>query len=159
IAITQLAEQGKLSFEDTLGRHLPDYPNQDAAAKVRIKHLLEMQSGIGDFFGPKFDATPKKRIRSINDYLPLFADQQVKFEPGSGHAYSNGGYVVLGAIIEKITGQSYYDYVRDHIFKPAGMENSDYYEVDTPTANLATGYHRGASGPRVSNVYTLPARG
>jgi CubicO group peptidase (beta-lactamase class C family) len=159
IAITQLIEQGKLSPEDTIGQRLPDYPNKEAAAKVRIKHLLEMESGIGDFFGPKFEATPKNHIRSINDYLPLFADQPLKFEPGSSRAYSNGGYVVLGAIIERVTGQSYYEYVREHIFKPAGMDNSDYYEADIPTANLATGYHRDANGARVSNIYTMPARG
>jgi CubicO group peptidase (beta-lactamase class C family) len=159
VAITQLVEQGKISLEDTIGQRLPDYPNKDAAAKVRIKHLLEMQSGIGDFFGPKFDATPKNRIRSISDYMALFADQPLKFEPGSNSAYSNGGYIALGAIIEKVTGQSYYDYVREHIFNPAGMENSDYYEVDKPTDNLATGYHRDAGGARTSNVYLQPARG
>src|SRR5262249_45951013 len=58
IAIGQLVEQGKLSLDDTIGKHLPDYPNKGAAEKVTIKHLLDMRSGIGDFFGPKFDATP-----------------------------------------------------------------------------------------------------
>ena len=159
VAILQLIEQGKLTLEDTIGEHLPDYPNKEAAAKVRVKHLLEMQSGIGDFFGPKFDATPKNRIRATRDYLPLFADQPLKFEPGTSRAYSNGGYIVLGAIIEKVTGQSYYDYVRERIFKPAGMENTDSYEVDVVTPNLATGYKRDSGGVRVSNVYTKPARG
>ncbi|HKQ77625.1 MAG TPA: serine hydrolase [Blastocatellia bacterium] len=159
IAITQLIEQGKLSLDDAIGKHLPDYPNKEAAEKVTIKHLLDMQSGIGDFFGSKFDATPKNRIRSINDYLPLFADQTLKFEPGTSRAYSNGGYIALGAIIEKVTGQSYYNYVRERIFKPVGMANTDSYEVDEVTPNLATGYTRGANGVRVSNVYTKPARG
>lgn len=159
IAIGQLIEQSKLSLDDTIGKHLPDYPNKDAAEKVTIKHLLDMQSGAGDFFGPKFEATPKNRIRSIKDYLPLFADQPLKFEPGTSRAYSNGGYIVLGAIIEKVTGQSYYDYVRERIFKPAGMENTDSYEVDADVPNLATGYWRNEKGDRVSNVYTKPARG
>src|SRR5262245_37703929 len=159
VAVSQLVEQGKLSLDDTIGKHLPDYPNKVAAEKVTVKHLLEMQSGIGDFFGPKFDATPKNRIRATKDYLPLFTDQALKFEPGTSRAYSNGGYIVLGAIIEKLTGQSYYDYVRERIFKPAGMGNTDSYEVDVVTPNLATGYTRGANGVRVSNVYTKPARG
>ena len=107
VAIFQLIEQGKLSLDDAVGKHLPDYPNKEAAEKVTINHLLDMQSGIGDFFGPKFDATPKNRIRAIKDYLPLFADQPLKFEPGTGRAYSNGGYIALGPIIEKVTGQSY----------------------------------------------------
>jgi CubicO group peptidase (beta-lactamase class C family) len=159
VAITQLIEQGKLSFEDTIGKHLPEYPNKDAAAKVTIKQLLEMQSGIGDFFGPKFEATPKSRIRSINDYLPLFADQPLKFEPGTSRAYSNGGYIVLGAIIEKVTGQSYYDYVRERIFQPAGMNNTDAYESDANIPNLAEGYLNKEKGERASNIDTRPARG
>ena len=159
IAIFQLIEQGKLSLDDRLGKHLPDYPNKEAAAKVMIKHLLDMQSGIGDFFGPKFEATPKDRIRSIKDYLPLFDDQPLKFEPGTSRTYSNGGYVVLGAIIEKITGQSYYDYVRERIFKPAGMANTDSYETGANTPNLAEGYLRNEKGERVSNVQMRPARG
>jgi CubicO group peptidase (beta-lactamase class C family) len=159
VAIFQLIEQGKLSLDDFIGKHLPDYPNKEAAEQVTISHLLNMRSGIGDFFGPKFDAAPKNRIRGTKDYLPLFADQPLKFEPGAGRAYSNGGYIVLGAIIEKVTGQSYYDYVRERIFKPAGMESTDSYEVDVVTPNLATGYTRNSGGVRVSNVYTIPARG
>lgn len=161
-AILQLVEAGKLSLDDTLGKHLPNYPNQQAAAKVTINHLLTMQSGIGDFFGPKFDATPKDRIRTINDYMQLFADAPLAFEPGTSRRYSNGGYIVLGAIIEKLTGQSYYDYVRERIYKPAGMTNTDAYEVDDNVPNRATGYTRrsGRGGnERLNNVYTAPARG
>jgi CubicO group peptidase (beta-lactamase class C family) len=161
IAIWQLIEAGKLTLEDKLGRHLPAYPNAQAREKVTIAHLLNMQSGIGDFFGPKFDATPKSKIRTINDYLPLFADEALKFEPGTSRAYSNGGYIVLGAIIEKVTGQSYYDYVRQRIFQLAGMLNTESYESDAKVANLAQGYTKreSASGERVSNVNTRPARG
>ncbi len=161
LAIMQLVEAGKLSLDDKLGKHLPAYPNQQAAEKVTLAHLINMQSGISDFFGPKFEATPKGKLRKINDYLPLFADQPLKFEPGTSRAYSNGGYVVLGAIIEKVTGQSYYDYVRTHIFQPAGMQNTESYESDAAVANLAQGYTRrgNASGVRVNNLDTRPARG
>lgn len=159
IAITQLIEQGNLSWDDKLGKILPDYPNKEAAEKVTVKHLVEMQSGIGDFFGKKYEATPKERIRSIKDYLPLFTDQALAFEPGTKRAYSNGGYIVLGAIIEKVTGQTYYDYVRERIFKPAGMTNTDSYFSDAKTPNLAEGYRRNEKGERVNNVDTRPARG
>ncbi len=162
IAVSQLVEQRRISPGDTIAKHLPDYPNKQAAEKVTIQHLLEMQSGIGDFFGAKFEATPKDRLRTIKDYLPLFASEPLGFEPGSRRAYSNGGYIVLGAIIEKVTGETYYDYVRTHIFKPAGMEATDSYEVDQDVSNLATGYTleaRNSNGRRVSNVYTKPARG
>lgn len=160
IAIHQLAKAGKLSLTDTIGTFLPDYPNTEAASQVTVQHLLDMTSGIGDFFGPRYDATPKEKIRSIGDYLPLFADQPVEFAPGSGNRYSNGGYIVLGAIIETVSGQDYYTYVREHIFKPAGMLATDSYPRDAGTPNLALGYTRRAGvGERVLNFDTLPGRG
>jgi hypothetical protein len=83
IAIAQLAEQGKLAFDDPIRKHLPEYPNRDAAAKVAIGHLLNMSSGIGDFFNEKYRNTPKDKIRSIKDYLPLFGNDPLEFEPGT----------------------------------------------------------------------------
>jgi len=166
LAIGQLVQGGKLSFDDTLGKLLPDYPNAEARQKVTVRHLLEMSSGIGDFFGERFEATPKDRFRTNADFLPMFAADPLTFEPGSRRRYSNGGYVVLGAIIEKASGQSYYDYVREHIFVPAGMVSTDSFEADVPVPNLAEGYTRlwGESeqsmpGPRRKNIYTRPARG
>lgn len=161
IAICQLAEQGKLSFDDAIGKHLPDYPNPQAAESVTILHLLNMSSGIGDIFNEKYANLPKGRLRTIKDYLPLFASDPLAFEPGTRRQYSNGGYIVLGAIIEAVSGEDYFDYVRTHIFKPAGMENTDAYEADDPVPNLATGYtlRASGSGERRSNVYTKPARG
>ena len=164
VAIGQLAEQGKLSFDDKLGKHLPDYPNHDAAEKVTIRQLLDMKSGIGDFFGPEFDAMSKDRLRTLKDFLPLFASKPLQFEPGTKQQYSNGGYIVLGAIIEKVSGQDYYDYVKEHIFKVAGMQNTDWYEAEGATANLASGYTREgmadrAKGVRRNNIYSRPAKG
>ena len=162
IAIGQLLEQGKIaSIDDKLERYLPDYPNHEAASTVTLRQILTMKSGIGDFFGPEFVNSPKDKFRSITDYLPLFAGQPLAFPPGSKRQYSNGGYIVLGAVIEKLTGQSYYDYVRDHIFKPLGMDNTDFYEGDGVTSNLASGYTRepGSDVPRRNNIYTRPAKG
>jgi CubicO group peptidase (beta-lactamase class C family) len=159
VAVGQLAVQGKLSLDDKLGRYLPEYPNRQAAEKVTIRQLLDMTSGIGDFFGPQFDAMSKSKLRTIKDFLPLFASQPLAFEPGTNHQYSNGAYVVLGAIIEKVSGQDYYEYVRDHIFKPAGMQDAGWYEGDNPTANMASGYTGEGVGARRNNMYTRPARG
>jgi len=165
IAIEQLAGQKKLSLDDTIGKYLADYTNKDAAAKVTIAHLLEMTGGIGDFFGQKFDATPKDRIRTLADYLPLFADQPLHFEPGSKREYSNGGYVVLGLIIEKASGQDYYDYVQENICRPAGMTRTGHLDADIPAEDVASGYTRAWDGkehpgePRRNNLYTRPARG
>jgi CubicO group peptidase (beta-lactamase class C family) len=162
MAIQQLAAEGKLSLTDPIGKYLPDYPNKSAAERVTIQHLLDMTSGIGDFFGERYMAAAKEKLRTIKNYFPLFADKPLEFEPGARRRYSNGGYVVLGAIIEQTSGQDYYTYVREHIFKPAGMTETDSFEKDKTVPNRAVGYTRegqAASGPRQSNYSTLPARG
>jgi CubicO group peptidase (beta-lactamase class C family) len=165
IAIAQLAERGKLSFTDTIGKYLPDYPNKSIADKVTIHHLLTHTSGMGSYFNQKFFANINS-LRTVPDYLPLFADEPLAFEPGAKWQYSNSGFVVLGLIIEKISGQSYYDYVREHIFKPAGMNNTDSYERDRVIPNLAIGYTRaGENGrpdpaaPRRANTAMRPPKG
>ncbi|MGH7675353.1 MAG: serine hydrolase domain-containing protein, partial [Gemmatimonadales bacterium] len=120
-AIRQLAAQGKLALGDTLIRLLPDYPTADVARRVTIRQLLEHRSGIG---GNIFEAPSGKTradLRRNQDFLELFATAPLQFEPGSKQRYSNAGYVVLGAVIERVSGMSYYDYVREHIFRPAGM--------------------------------------
>ena len=160
-AIFQLVRQGRLSLDDTIQRFLPDYPNADARAKVNVRQLLNMTSGIGDFFGDRYDATPKEKIRSLQDYLPLFADRPLEFAPGTNSRYSNGGYIVLGLIIEKVAGVDYYAYVRENIFKPCGMAATDSFARDADVPNLAKGYTlEGGQGPgRVLNHATLPGRG
>ncbi len=160
-AIHQLEKQGKLGLDDRIQKFLPDYPNRQAAGKVTIRHLIDMTSGIGDFFGRRYDAIPKDKIRTLQDYLPLFADLPLEFEPGTNNRYSNGGYVVLGAIIEKVSGMDYYSYVRENIFKPCGMLDTDSYARDAGVPNLALGYTREgrSSGTRVLNHATLPGRG
>ena len=129
VAITQLAQQRKLAFDDPIGKHLPDYPNKGAAERVTIHQLLTHTSGIGDYFEKEaFQAARKTaggRLESPKDYFPFFANDPLLFEPGARFEYSNGGFVVLGAIIERVSGRSYFDYVIEHIFKPAGMKNTD----------------------------------
>lgn len=141
IAIAQLAEQGKLSFTDTVGQHLTDYPNKQVAGEVTIHHLLTHTSGLGDIFSPKYVCL-KGNLRQVRDYFPLFVNDEkpLAFEPGERWQYANIGFILLGAIIEKVSGENYFDYVRKHIFKPAGMVNTDYHEADIDTPNLATGY-------------------
>jgi hypothetical protein len=138
VAIGQLAAAGKLSLGDTVRKHLPDYPSP-VADKITIQQLVEFRSGLGDFFGPEFMAAPPSKIRKLSDYLPLFVDKPLLFEPGSEQRYSNAGYIVLGLIVERLSGQSYYDYVREHIFKPAGMHDTDSYQIDENVPNRAFG--------------------
>jgi CubicO group peptidase (beta-lactamase class C family) len=149
VAIAQLDQGGKLSFTDPLIKHLPDYPNKDVAEKVTLHHLLTHTSGIGDYFTRKFMETSKDRFRTIQDYFPLFVEKPLEFEPGKRFRYSNAGFMVLGAVVEKVSGQNYFDYVREHIYGPAGMVNTDAYDMDYDTPNLAFGYTKqGVKGGR-----------
>jgi CubicO group peptidase (beta-lactamase class C family) len=165
VAIGQLVQAGALSFDDTIASILPDYPNTEVARTVTVRHLLEMTSGIGDIFGESYDATPKDRFRHNTDYLPLFAAEEARFAPGERFEYSNGSYIVLGEIVAASSGEDYYDYVRGHIFEPAGMADSAWYEADDPVPGVAFGYTRnwGPGGEpqqtRRRNIYSLPARG
>lgn len=141
IAIGQLAEKRKLSFSDAVGKHLTDYPNQDVAQKVTIHHLLTHSSGLGDTYGPKYPCV-KVALRDVKDWFQLFVNnpKPLAFTPGEKWQYSNAGFILLGAIIEKVSGENFFEYIRNHIFRPAGMINTDYYEADIDVANLATGY-------------------
>jgi len=163
VAILQLAERGKLSLEDYISKHLPDYPSH-VADKVTVNHLLSHTSGMGHYWNERFEAS-KHKLRTVDDFLSLFVDDPLSFEPGEKAQYSNAGYVVLGKIIEAASGQDYYRYVREHIYKPAGMNNSDHYEMDVPTPNLAIGYTKMdeegqlVKGPRRSNLFLIGVKG
>lgn len=143
LAIAKLEEQGRLSYDDFVGEHVPEYPNQAVRDTVQIKHLLSHTSGLGSHFTQEFQESSKLRYRSIDDYLELVAEQSPAFTPGTSWSYSNAGFYLLGRIIENVSGESYYDFVRDHIYAPAGMTNSDCYDMELPIKNIATGYTPG----------------
>lgn len=157
VAIAQLVQQGKLIYSDTVAKLLPDYPDKEIAAKITVHQLLTHTSGLGDFFGPEFDQK-KDSVHDLRDYLQFFAGKPLKFEPGKGWSYSNAGMLVAGLIVERVSGQNYFDYVRDHIYQPAGMTSSGSYEKNKPEPNQAIGYMR--QGDKwVSNYTTLPLMG
>jgi CubicO group peptidase (beta-lactamase class C family) len=163
VAIGQLVSAGKLTFDDTIAKVLPEYPNHEIAARVTIHQLLTHTSGMGDALKPEMRER-KKKFRTPRDYFPLFVNDPLQFEPGSGWYYSNAGFVLLGAIIEKVSSQSYFDYVRDHILVPAGMTNTGYFELDQVVPNLAIGYARFDDdvlgiGPRRNNGVFLGYKG
>jgi CubicO group peptidase (beta-lactamase class C family) len=156
VAIAQLVEAGKLKYTDTIADALPDYPDQDLAKKITIAELLTHTSGLGDIFGPEFEQK-KDSLRTEKDYLSLFAGKPLQFEPGKGWSYSNAGFVVLGLIVERVSGQSYYDYVKQHVFDVAGMKSTG----DTPkdkASKVAIGYMHAPDGKLVNNYDTLPMR-
>ncbi|HEX2442801.1 MAG TPA: serine hydrolase domain-containing protein [Vicinamibacterales bacterium] len=157
IAILQLVEAGKLKLDDPIGKHLSDYPNKDVATKVTVRHLLTHTGGTGDIFGPEFTKN-RLTLREHSDYLALYGWRPLGHEPGAEHRYSNYGFVLLGAIIEKVTGMSYYDHVRSAVFKRAGMTATDSLPESETVAARSTGYMRRESA-WVSNTDTLPWRG
>jgi CubicO group peptidase (beta-lactamase class C family) len=162
VAIAQLVERGKLSFDDPLSKFLPDFPSKEAAEKIKIKHLLSHTAGLGSYFNEKFMESSRARFRTVNDLMELAKDEKPQFEPGSKWSYSNTGMLALGAVIEKATGQNYYDYIRENIYKPAGMVNSDCYELDRVNPNLAVGYEKEYSEAGVqfkNNIFTHVIRG
>lgn len=160
VAICQLAERGKLDFDDCVGHHFPDYPNSNVAQRVTIHQLLTHTSGMGSFWNERFVSTSKELFKQVRDFFPLFVDDPLAFEPGEGYQYSNAGYVLLGAIIENSSEQNYFDYVHEHIYAPAHMLNTDAYEMDFDTPNLAIGYTREDSQNRLhNNLYLHVVKG
>ena len=157
-AIAQLVEAGKVSLDDKLSKYLPDFPH---AEEITIDMLCAHCSGVGDIFNDKYDAMDRSKLRHNHDYLELIRDQPLWFEPGKDQRYSNGGYVLLGEVIAKASGEDYYDYLAKHVFKPAGMTATGAPIEGDGTPKIAHGYTReGAeAGSERDNVATRPARG
>src|ERR1700723_3032997 len=158
VAVLQLVQAGKIKLSDPLGEYLPDYANKEVAAKVTIHHLLTHTGGTGDFFGPEFDAH-RLELRTLQDYVKLYEKRAPAFEPGSRWEYSNYGFLLLGLVVEKASGEDYYAYVREHIFKPAGMNSTDSLPEDQPVSDRSVGYTKMDSPAWRPNVDTLPYRG
>jgi D-alanyl-D-alanine carboxypeptidase len=156
-SILQLVQGGKIKLDDPLGKYLTDYPNKDVASKVTIHHLLTHTGGTGDIFGPEFESH-RLQLRTLNDYIKLYGSRGLAFAPGTQWDYSNYGFILLGAVIEKVTGQSYYDYVREHIYAPAGMTRTGSEPEDVAVPDRAIGY-MGFGEASKPNTETLPYRG
>jgi CubicO group peptidase (beta-lactamase class C family) len=143
VAIAQLVERGKLSFDDPLSKYIPDFPDKESAEKIKIKHLLSHTAGLGGYFSKTWVESSRDLYHTVDDMMKRAkADEKIQFEPGTRWQYSNTGMLVLGKVIEIVSGQSYYDYVREHITRPAGMMNTDCYELDHVNPNLAVGYDK-----------------
>jgi CubicO group peptidase (beta-lactamase class C family)/ketosteroid isomerase-like protein len=158
IAIRQQEQDGKLSLSDTVGKFLPKYPNAIVRSKVTIEMLLRHRSGVGSFWNERYMAT-RGEVRSVNDYLELFQTDSLLFEPGSSEAYSNGGFVILGAIIERVSGKSYHEYLMANVFSPAGMTETVPYDRKVAHRNSAIGYTSQSMGGAPVGDSRLAGRG
>ena len=161
VAISQLAQTGKLSFQDTISKYLPNFP-KEIAEKITIHHILTHTEGFPSYFNKKY-ISDRLQIHTVNDYLELFKDEPLLFNPGEKYQYSNSGYVVLGAIIEVITGKSYFEYIEEEIFKKSGISRSNHFDPDFSNQQIALGYtncklhsQEVVPGPRRVNTDELP---
>src|SRR6266540_6766372 len=165
LAIGKLIEAQKLSFEtklkDCIALNFPHY-----APEITIRHLLTHTSGVPDYLDeekiPDTDSfvlsVPVYNLHSPRDYLAMFPDEPMKFAPGARFSYSNGGYILLGVVIEELTGQKYQDFVEQTIFKAIGMDRSGYFAMNRLPEQTALGYIEDAAGWR-TNIYNLPIVG
>ncbi|HEX8641019.1 MAG TPA: serine hydrolase domain-containing protein, partial [Allosphingosinicella sp.] len=157
IGILQLVERGRIALDAPVGTYLTDYPNRDFARTVTIRQLLTHTGGAGDIFTPEYEAQ-RLQVRTLADYVRLFGNRAPDTSEQGRNAYANYGFVLLGRIIEVVSGQDYYRYVEDNIFRPAAMTATGSLPESESVPNRSRGYMR-RQGRLADNADTLPWRG
>ena len=166
VAICQLVEQGQLTFDTPL-RACVDvaFPHYDA--NITIHHLLTHSSGITSYFeqdvNDDYEALwqdlPMYRVRGPRDFLPLFQHKEMMFPPGARFDYNDGGFILLGIVLESLTGTSFTKYIDAHIFGPAGMQDSGYFPTDQLPERTAYAYIKNPDGTWRTNFFAVPIMG
>lgn len=152
VAILQLEEAGKLKLSDELQRYV-EFPQKEKP--ITIRDLLTHTSGIPNLTdGPAYTPDAYAKDIALPDLIKLIADAPLEFEPGTQWSYSNSGYILLSAIIEKVSGQSWAQYARQNLFKPAGMTNTT-AELDEDATGQAIGYAPGEQGWQTANPVSM----
>lgn len=140
VAILQLAEKGKLSLQDDIKKFIPDYPSQGHT--ITIEHLLTHTSGIKSYTSMEAFGQMMRKDMKPEEIIEIFKNEKMEFAPGAKWSYNNSAYILLGYIIEKVSGKSYEDYVKENLFTPAGMTNSGYGNESRIINNRAKGYQK-----------------
>ena len=157
VGILQLVEKGRVALDAPVGTYLKDYPNADFAKTVTIRQLLTHTGGAGDIFTPEYEAK-RLEVRTLADYVELFGGRAPDTSAEGRLGYANYGFVLLGRIIEVVSGQDYYSYVHRNIFEPAGMKDTASLPENEKVAGRSRGYMR-KDGKLADNAGTLPYRG
>jgi CubicO group peptidase (beta-lactamase class C family) len=160
LLVLQLAERGDLKLDGAISDYLPDYPKQ-TGSKITIRHLLTHSSGLPDYnsFQDFFIQVQSGRYSNA-EIVEKISQYELKFEPGAGVSYSNDGYVLLGAIIEHVTGRSYESVLEENILGPLGMKDSGYSHQDARAQQRALGYRKSLAGYEQTQHYReSPASG
>lgn len=163
LGVGVLVDQGTLSL-DTMVREIDQAYTGFVDGRATIQHLLTHTSGIYDYYDEEIEQDydhfsteiPWCELETPSDYLPLFEGKAAKYCPGERYSYSNGGYVFLGILIERLTGRLYRDFIHEHVLREAGMRSSGFYAFHDLPENTANGY---LEDRRTTNIYQLPLRG
>ncbi len=167
VAILHLIEQRRLSFNSYIGDIL-DFDLKEIDPRITIRQLLNHTSGIPDYFdestmnnyGDLWTDYPNYKIRMSSDLLPLFINKSMLYPAGDRFQYNNTGFVVLGLIIEAITGLRFDEYLDKNVFSPCGMMNTGYYELDRLPAKCANAYiYDDAAKEFYTNIYSVDVKG
>ncbi len=155
--IMMLAEEGLLQVDDPITQYFPDYPTHGYT--ITLRHLMTHTSGIIDFLAiEEFPNIEKEDITAM-DVIDFFKNAPMNFAPGDAYSYSNSGYVMLGAIIEQLSGQSYEDFIQERIFTPLGMDNTYHGDFKRLIPNRVTGYAMGPEGYENSSYLSMSIPG
>ena len=148
VSVMQLVEAGKIKLTDKIVNYIPELKAK-MADEITIMHLLEMKSGLGSYWDSERFLAQYGTLRNMEDYVPIIAEYELNSKPGTKRAYSNSGYELLGILVQRVTGQNYYDYVRENVYQKAGMNHTDAYARDVEVANRAHGYTKYKNGEQM----------
>ncbi len=156
-SVLLLEERGKVGLDDSILKYFPEAPT--AWSAITVRHLLHHESGIPDIANLPTYPMFKRQLHSKAELLERFSSLPLKFDPGTQHRYSNSGYIVLGQLIERVSGQSYEDFLQENIFKVAGMNDSGLDSTVTIVRNRASGYEDSKSGLKPATYVDMSVPG
>jgi CubicO group peptidase (beta-lactamase class C family) len=153
VAILMLEEQGQLGLNDNITKYIPDYPTQGKT--ITVHQLLNHTSGIQSYTGMASFRTLARTDMTPTELIDKFKNEPMEFDPGTQFKYNNSGYILLGHIIEVVSGQSYEDFIQSNIFDKVGMTNSYYGSMPRVIPNRASGYSQTDTGYRNAEYLSL----
>lgn len=151
VCVMQLVDKGGIRLDDKIKTYIPEL-NAPMADEITIRHLLEMKSGLGSYWDSEQFQKTYKKLNDLEDYLPIITAYKLNAKPGTKRQYSNSSYELLGILIERVSGKNYYEYVKENVYKKAGMTNTDAFERNQSIPNLAQGYSKYKEGEALGSL-------